>query len=117
MPGRPRKVSSTDPVYFFARTLGWKPWHRQIEIARAVQDAIEGRGPRRIAVRSGNGVGKTAIAARVMLWALRTYYDSVVITTAPTTRQVEHILWREARKAFHAAREKLEGTLYDGQPR
>ena len=59
-----------------------------------MRDAIDGRGPKRIAVRSGNGVGKTAIAARVLLWVLRCYPESIVITTAPTTRQVNELLWR-----------------------
>ena len=38
-----------------------------------------------------------------MLWVLRCWLNSKVITTAPTTRQVEHILWKEARSAYHKA--------------
>ena len=109
--------SQRDPAYFFEHILGWQPWSRQIDIALAVRDAIAGRGPKRIAIRSGNGVGKTAIAARIMLWALRCHRDSVVITTAPTTRQVTEILWREARDAYLAAHRPLGGTFYDGQAR
>ena len=93
------------------RVLGWQPWPKQAEIARAVQDAIAGDGPRRIAVRSGNGVGKTALAARIMLWALRCHPSSVVVTTAPTQRQVSELLWREARDAYHGARIGLGGVF------
>ena len=106
-----------DPAFFFKRFLGWTPWSRQLEIAEAVRDAIEGPGPKRVAVRSGNGVGKTAIAARVMLWTLRCYPGSVVITTAPTTRQVNELLWREAREAYHGSPVPLGGLFYDGQTR
>ena len=82
-----------------------------------MRDAIDGRGPKRIAVRSGNGVGKTAIAARVLLWVLRCCPESVVITTAPTTRQVNELLWREARGAYHASLYPLGGHFYERQPR
>ena len=68
-------------------------------------------------MRSGNGVGKTAIAARTMLWALRCFPGSLVITTAPTTRQVNELLWREARSAYRASLYPLGGTFYEGQPR
>ena len=110
--GRARR----DPAFFFREVLGWQPWSGQVEIAEAVRDAIAGGGPNRIAVRSGNGVGKTAIAARIMLWVLRCYRDSVVITTAPTSRQVTELLWREARDAYHASRYPLGGRFYDGKP-
>ena len=110
--GRARR----DPAFFFREVLGWQPWSGQVEIAEAVRDAIAGDGPNRIAVRSGNGVGKTAIAARIMLWVLRCYRDSVVITTAPTSRQVTELLWREARDAYHASRYPLGGRFYDGKP-
>ncbi len=95
--------------------LIWSPWSKQTEIAEAVRDGIQGAGPRRIAVRSGNGAGKTAIAARVMLWAMRCFPQSIVVTTAPTTRQVDQLLWREARGAYHASHYPLGGRFYEGQ--
>ncbi len=109
--------SRRDPGYFFRRALGWEPWARQVEIAHALAQAIHGAGPKRIAVRSGNGVGKTALAARLMLWVVRCFRESVVITTAPTERQVTELLWREARAAYQASRISLDGRLYEGQPR
>lgn len=106
-----------DPRYFFERVLGWTPWSKQVEIAEALLDAIEGRGLRRLAVRSGNGVGKTALAARLMLWVLSCYPDSCVITTAPTARQVDELLWREARAAYHGSLLPLGGRFFDGRSR
>lgn len=109
--------SRDDPEVFFKEVLGWTPWAKQAEIARAVAAAVRGAGPRRVAVRSGNGVGKTALAARLMLWALQSHPSSVVVTTAPTQRQVTELLWREARSAYYRARARLGGVFYQGQPR
>ena len=109
--------SLEDPSIFFERTLGWKPWAKQTDIARALAAALRGQGPRRVAVRSGNGVGKTALAARLMLWALCCYESSVVVTTAPTQRQVTELLWREARSAYYRARVRLGGRFYQGRAR
>ena len=109
--------SRHDPAFFFHRVLGWTPWTKQTLIAEAVRDAILGKGLKRVAVRSGNGVGKTALAARIMLWALRCFPESIVVTTAPTTRQVRELLWREARSAYHASVVPLGGVFYEGQPR
>ena len=96
---------------------GGRRGRSQAEVARAVAAAVRGEGPRRVAVRSGNGVGKTALAARLMLWALQSHPSSVVVTTAPTQRQVTELLWREARSAYYRARVPMGGVFYEGQPR
>ncbi len=103
------------PGFFFERILGWEAWGKQLEVAEAVRDGIEGKGPRWIAVRAGNGVGKTALAARVMLWALRCFEEAIVVTTAPTVRQVDELLWREARTAYKGSRIRLGGKFYEGE--
>jgi phage terminase large subunit len=51
----------------------------------------------------------TSAAARVVLAYLETHPHSIVITTAPTSRQVRHILWRNIRTA--AANVKNDGVL------
>ena len=55
-------------------------------------------------------MGKTALAARLMLWALCCYESSVVVTTAPTQRQVTELLWREARSAYYRSRARGWGA-------
>ena len=110
-------MSRRTPRSSFGTCSEWTPWAKQTEIARAVAAAVHGEGPRRVAVRSGNGVGKTALAARLMLWALYCHESSVVVTTAPTQRQVTELLWREARSAYYRARVDLGGVFYEGQPR
>lgn len=96
-----------NPELFLKGLLGFEPWSKQLEIVQSVRD-----NPR-TAVRSANGVGKTAIAARTVLWFLAAYPRSVVVTTAPTWNQVEKQLWREMAVAFEHAREFF---LTLGQP-
>ncbi len=95
-----------DPLFFCTKVLGGEqPWEKQAEILRSVRDAS------RVAVRSGHGVGKTWAAARACLWFLYTHPHSVVLTTAPTQRQVRSILWAELRRQWRASRMPLGGRL------
>lgn len=79
---------------FMELQLGVQPWAKQTEIVRAVF----GGGKRRTSVRSCHGAGKTWIAAQIALTWLLTGPYRTVITTAPTNRQVEKLLWKEIRK-------------------
>ncbi len=45
------------------------------------------------------------------LWFLYTHPNSIVVTTAPTGRQVKRILWQEIRRAWGKARVPLDGEL------
>ena len=74
-------------------------------VLRAVRDH------RFVAVRSGHGVGKTWTAARAALWFLFSFPRSIVITTAPTQRQVKSILWGEIRRQWRRAHVTLGGRL------
>src|SRR4051794_20665753 len=78
-----------DPVNFCREVLKFESWSKQREIFESVRDN------QRTAVRSAHGVGKTATAARAVLWFLAAYPYSRVITTAPTFSQVKELLWRE----------------------
>lgn len=75
-----------------------KLWSKQEEVLWSV------RKNKRTAVRSGNTVGKSFIAASVVMDWLFTKKPSKVITTASSWKQVEEILWKEIRVA--AARSK-----------
>ena len=63
----------------------------------------------KVAVPSGHSCGKSFIAAVLALWWLYRKPRSVVVTTAPTARQVEDILWGEIRERYHTAPRKLPG--------
>ena len=71
----------------------------------------------RTAVPSGFAVGKTWIAARIALWFLYCHRSSLVITTAPTWRQVENVLWAEIRRQHSQAAVPLGGEVLRTQIR
>lgn len=79
----------SDPSRFVERVLGFTPWSTQQRILDSLRDH------KRTAVRSCHGSGKTAIAARAVLWFLAAHPNSRVVTTAPTFTQVRDLLWRE----------------------
>lgn len=93
-----------DPVWKAKNLFGFHPWSKQAEILHAV------RKHKRVAVRSSHGIGKTAIAACVVL-DFMTEGPCRVITTAPTWSQVEQLLWREIAQR-HAQIEGGFGTIY-----
>lgn len=80
-----------DPVAFFREVLGVEPWSKQIEICEAIRDH------KRVAVRSGHKIGKSAVAVGIALWFYCSFPDARVIMTSTTSRQVDQILWRELR--------------------
>lgn len=52
----------------------------------------------RVSVRSGQGVGKTALEAGAILWFLTCRPYAKVIATAPTMKQLYDVLWAEVAK-------------------
>lgn len=95
-----------DPCGFVDQVLGADLWRKQREVLCAVMDHS------RVAVRSCNGSGKTFLAAHAVLWWVMTRDEGVAITTAPTARQVEELLWREIRGAFYRNEAKLPGKMH-----
>lgn len=65
----------------------------------------------RLIIPAGHGVGKTFIAARLVLAFLYSYFPAKVITTAPTWNQVESVLWSEIKVAYATAKYPLGGRL------
>lgn len=95
----------TDPVYVVRDIFDSDPWEDQIKILEAVRDSP------RVAWRSCHGIGKTNIVAKVVLWFLYSFPYSIVITTAPSWRQVESLLWKEIRATYSHSRVPLGGVL------
>lgn len=62
-------------------------------------------------VKSSPSMGKTFVAACVVLAFLCPNKNSKVITTAPTSRQVEDLLWSEIASLFNNANTPLPGKL------
>lgn len=97
-----------DPVAFALEILRFKAWSKQRLILESVRDHHA------TAVRSSHGVGKTASAAVAILWFLAAFApEALVVTTAPTWRQVRDLLWREIAKLHARAAGFLDGELTD----
>ncbi len=94
-----------DPVWWIGEVLGYTLWDRQRRVVEAVRDN------RDTAVASCHGIGKSFVSATIALWFLYTHPRSLVLTTAPTNRQVEGILWKEIAVAHSRARRPLGGRL------
>lgn len=59
--------------------------------------------PYRVLAKSGHNIGKTFAAAVAVVWWYYTRPESVVITTAPTERDVVDLLWSEVRTLVRRA--------------
>jgi len=100
-----RSKARVYPDWWIETVLGGKLWPMQIAIAQSCFYYP------RTTVRSCEAIGKSYVAARIALAFLYNYPPATVITTAPTNRQVEDVLWREIRLAFSQAKFPLEGSL------
>lgn len=94
----------TNPNDFVRRVLGFEPdgWQE-----RVLKDLANDT---RVAVKSGQGVGKTGIEAVAMLWFLFCFPCSRVVATAPTKQQLHDVLWTETRKWLDSS--KLLSELF-----
>ncbi len=87
-----------DPVAFVRSAFVWAPHDGPTPYQVDVLETLVAR--HRIAVRAPHGVGKTALAAWVVLWfaLTRDGADWKVITTASVWRQLKEFLWPEVHK-------------------
>src|SRR5262245_14091797 len=76
-----------NPLAFVREIFGVEPdlWQREVLIQL-------GNGRTRISIRSGHGVGKTALLAWCMAWYLLTRFPVKVVCTAPTAPQLTDAL-------------------------
>ena len=81
---------------------GPEPWQRDVlgEIGRSVGNAGDAI---RIAVASGHGVGKSALVAWIIVWALATFRDTRGVVTANTATQLKTKTWPELTKWLRLA--------------
>lgn len=94
-----------EPEYFVEEILGDELVDYQREILQSIRDNAL------TTVRSHHDSGKSFTAARAALWFLEAHPQSIVLTTAPTFRQVEQIIWREIRNAHRKSKIPLGGKL------
>lgn len=95
-----------DPVWFMRHVLGVRLLTpQQVRVIESVRDH------RHTAAPSGHGLGKTFVAALIVLWFLFAGGDAKVVTTAPTWFQVENLLWREVKRAYSHSLVPLGGSM------
>lgn len=101
-----QKDIKADPLFFNNDVLKSKePWARQEAIMRSVV------AHKKTTVRAGHAVGKTFIIARIGLWWIASEEESILITTAPSGRQVKTLLWGEMRNAYFGSAMPLGGKM------
>jgi phage terminase large subunit len=95
-----------EPFNFISGVLGVKHLTKEQELV--VSSVWENKFT---GVKSSPSMGKTFISACIVLAFLCPNKNSKVITTAPTARQVEDLLWSEIAYLFNNAKHKMEGKL------
>src|SRR5690625_2485876 len=95
----------TDPAAWAADNLGIHLWSKQREIAQSVTEH------RRTAVKSAHGTGKSFTAGMLAAHWIDTHPpgEAIVVSTAPTYKQVHPVLWEEIRKQHRAG--QLPGRI------
>jgi phage terminase large subunit len=88
-----------DPVLMVEEVLGMDGRDAQHTIDPKQRELLEAvaRGERRVSVRSGHGVGKTASLAWLIIWFILTRYPQKTIATAPTASQLFDALAAEVK--------------------
>lgn len=83
--------------------MNFEPTWQQRQALDAVQAAKLGRGPRRIAIKSGQGPGKTTASVIAALFCTWMYLDAMTIITAPTMRQCKEVWLAECNRLLEKA--------------
>lgn len=65
----------------------------------------------RVSIRSGHGVGKSAMESWTLLWWLVTRFPAKVACTAPTAHQLADVLWGEVAKWHRRMKEPFRSWL------
>ncbi len=89
---RQRRRYRTDPLGYAENVLGVTWWHKQQEIAELLLTP-----PYRVLAKACHNVGKTHVAGGLVNWFYDSFDPGIALTTAPTDRQVNDLLWKEVR--------------------
>ena len=102
-----------DPLGFVRRAFPWgrgelaafdgpDAWQADVleDIGRKLRDGMSRQSAIREAVASGHGIGKSALVAWIILWAVSTCPDTKGVVTANTENQLKTKTWAEVAKWF-----------------
>jgi len=95
------KYYRAHPDKYIENILDVKMWSAMRMVVKSVWNH------KRTSVRASHGVSKTFVAASIAVAFFNLHKNSIVVTTAPTSRQVELLLWKEIR-AIYAKPHKIK---------
>ena len=98
-------------IFILCQYLYFNPTYQQKEILKLVQlerDLSIKKRKKRIAVKSGQGPGKTAVSNIVALWRALQYVNSLCQVTAPTMRQAKYVWLSTFRKMLQKSHPILQ---------
>lgn len=84
-----------NPVPFAEDVLGLELSEQQVLLLNTLQSQ------KYVAVKSGHGTGKSFVSSVAILWFLSTRYMAQVPTTAPTSSQLNDVLWSRLSENFY----------------
>lgn len=100
-----------NPVLWAKDYLGIKLWSKQAEVAMSIVDS------KNVVVKAGHEVGKSFLAGLLICWWVDVHWQlpggCFVVSTAPSTPQINAIVWREVRRNHVLAAERFRKGLVD----
>lgn len=101
----------TDPVAWTRDVLGIQLWIAQQKVAMSVVTE------KNVVVKAGHEVGKSFLAGVLICWWVDVHWDlpggCFVVSTAPSTKQINAIVWREVRRFKQLADKRFNEGLID----
>lgn len=95
-----------DSIFTLCKYLNFAPTKQQSYILKLVQmerDLPVSKRKKRIAVKSGQGPGKTAISNIIATWRVLQHVNALCQVTAPTMRQAKYVWLSEYRRMISKA--------------
>ena len=102
---RERTKWRRQPDWFVTQRLGVTLRNEQRQILNAI------RWHDWVAIDAPKGSGKTYAAALAVIWWLMAHDEAIVVTTAPTYRQVRNQIWREIHNIYRQNHNRIGGKL------
>lgn len=94
-------------IFALCRLLNFEPTEQQAQLFRAVM-----AGDKRIAVKSGQGTGKTTASAICAIWRVIQRRGSKVIVTAPSMRQAQDVYMSEVRRLISSGPKRFQDLFF-----
>ncbi len=95
-----------EPWTFVRQVLRVEPSDQQLQALHAI--AQPGA---KVSIRSGHGTGKTATLAWIIHWFLSCFSNCKIPCTAPTSHQLEDILWSELKLWHYKMAEPFKSAI------